>query len=964
MILESVKNGPLLWPTVEENGVTRQKKYSELSATEAIQAECDVKASNIILQGLPPEVYALVSNHKVAKELWERIQLLMQGTSLTKQERKCKLYDEFNKFAYKNGESLRDFYLRFSLLLNDMNIYNMKLEQFQVNTKFLNTLPPEWNKFVTNVKLVRDLHITNVDQLHAYLGQHEYHANGVRIMHERTSDQLASVANHQMTKLPYQTHQQLPTYSISTISLIIPVFLVWITISFFTGNIGLLFCYNCKGEGHMSKQCTKPKRKRDEAWCKDKKLKAHSMSSPTMPLIKPMIWMLMTLTENSKESNLSSRTIIVEVPKELPKVSMVNSSLKKLKFHLASFDVAVEQHFIEKNKFQDKMKDVLKENERLLEQAISTDIVNIFVNNSFSQQSAPTFDQLFEINDLKAQSQEKDTVIMKLKERIKSLRALKDTLSKLKGKAVVNEAVTLHPIDLEFLKIDVAPLAPKLRNNKTAHYDYLKHTQEETATLREIVENERLLNPLSTCLDYVCKYAKRIQELLIILKQTCPSINDLGVNLLSSTSGSQPQGNTKKDRIQQTQSIAKKNKLEDHPSNHMTGDRSQLINFVHKFLRTVKFGNDHVAKVMGYGDYKIRNVTISKVYFMEGLGHNLFSVRQFCDSDLEVAFRQHTCFIRNLDGVDLLTRSRGNNLYTLSLGDMMASSPICLLSKASKTKSWLWHRCLSHLNFGAINHLARQGLVRGLLRLNLKKIISVLHVQWAKVPVHRIRTDNGTEFVNQTLREYYEQAEAVATACYTQNRSIIRVRHGKTPYDLFHNKLHGLSFLHVFGALCYPTNDCKNLGKLQPKADIGIFIGYAPTKKAFRIYNRRARRIVETIHVDFEELKEINDWDLLFQPLFDELLSAPPSVDSSAPEVIAPIAEVIPPVQAESTSSPSSTIVDQDAPSHSKSQITPETQSPVIPQDVKEDIHDIEVAHMENDPLFSVLIPEVASAQS
>ncbi|GJX65876.1 hypothetical protein Tco_0300219 [Tanacetum coccineum] len=178
-----------------------------LSATEAIQVDCDIKATNIILQGLPPEVYALVSNHKVAKELWARIQLLMQGTSLTKQERECKLYDEFDKFAYKKGETLREFYLRFSLLLNDMNIYNMKLEQFQVNTKFLNTLPPEWSKFVTDVKLVRDLHTTNVDQLHAYLGQHEFHANEVRLMHERNSDPLALVATHQMTQSPYQTHQ-------------------------------------------------------------------------------------------------------------------------------------------------------------------------------------------------------------------------------------------------------------------------------------------------------------------------------------------------------------------------------------------------------------------------------------------------------------------------------------------------------------------------------------------------------------------------------------------------------------------------------------------------------------------------------------------------------------------------------------------------------------------------------------
>ncbi|GKE92364.1 integrase, catalytic region, zinc finger, CCHC-type containing protein, partial [Tanacetum coccineum] len=152
-------------------------------------------------------------------------------------------------------------------------------------------------------------------------------------------------------------------------------------------------------------------------------------------------------------------------------------------------------------------------------------------------------------------------------------------------------------------------------------------------------------------------------------------------------------------------------------SKHMTGDRSQLTNFVNKILGIVKFKNDHVAKILGYGDYHIGNVTISRVYYMEGHGHNLFFVGQFCDSNREVAFRQHTCFIGNLEGVDLLTGSRGNNLYTLYLRDMLASSPICLLSKASKTKSLLWHRRLSHLKFGAINHLARHGLVRGLPKL-------------------------------------------------------------------------------------------------------------------------------------------------------------------------------------------------------------------------------------------------------
>ncbi|GKA72013.1 retrovirus-related pol polyprotein from transposon TNT 1-94 [Tanacetum coccineum] len=156
-------------------------------------------------------------------------------------------------------------------------------------------------------------------------------------------------------------------------------------------------------------------------------------------------------------------------------------------------------------------------------------------------------------------------------------------------------------------------------------------------------------------------------------------------------------------------------------SKYMTRNRSQLINFISKFLGTARFGNDKIANIMGYKDYQLGNVMISRVYYVEGLGYNFFSVGQFYDSDLEVAFHKHTCHIRDLEGVDLLKGSRGSNLYTLSLENMMSTSPICLLSKASKTKSWLWHRRLSHLNFDYITQLAKQGMVRGLPRLKFQK---------------------------------------------------------------------------------------------------------------------------------------------------------------------------------------------------------------------------------------------------
>ncbi|GJU27581.1 putative ribonuclease H-like domain-containing protein, partial [Tanacetum coccineum] len=444
-------------------------------------------------------------------------------------------------------------------------------------------------------------------------------------------------------------------------------------------------------------------------------------------------------------------------------------------------------------------------------------------------------------------------------------------------------------------------------------------------------------------------------------------------------------------------------------SKHMTEDRSQLTNFVNKFLGTVKFENDRVAKILGYGDYQIGNVTISRVYYVEGLRHNLFSVGQFCDSNLEVAFCQHTYFIRNLEGVDLWTGSRGNNLYTLSLGDMMTSSPICLLPKDSKTMSWLWHRCLSHLNFGAINHLARHGLVRGLPKLkfekdhlcsicamgkskkkphkpkskdtnqeklyllhmdlcgpicvasvNGKKYILIIvddysRLTWAKC----LRTDNGTEFVNQTLHEYYEKVgishETSVAHSPQQNGVVERCK----------------SSVILMGRS--NSYRIENLGKLQPKADIDFdeltAMASEHSSSGPVLHEMTPTTISSGLMPNPPPSTPFvppsrTDWDLLFQLLFDELLNPLSNVDRPSPKIIAPIAEVVAPKPTASTGSPSSTTVDQDAPSPSNSQSTPETQSPVISNDVEEENHDLDVAHMNNDPLFSIPIPENNSEAS
>nr|GEY53850.1 retrovirus-related Pol polyprotein from transposon TNT 1-94 [Tanacetum cinerariifolium] len=259
-------------------------------------------------------------------------------------------------------------------------------------------------------------------------------------------------------------------------------------------------------------------------------------------------------------------------------------------------------------------------------------------------------------------------------------------------------------------------------------------------------------------------------------------------------------------------------------SKYMTGNLKLLINFVEKFLGTVKFRNDQIAPILGYGDLVQRAVTIKRVYFVEGMNHNLFSVGQFYDADLEVAFRKSTYFIRDLKGNDLLTGFRGTDLYSITLQNSNSPNPICLMAKETLSQAWLWHRRLSHLNFDTINLLSKNDIVVGLPKLKFikdhlyssyelgkakrksfhskltqssKRRLHLLHIDlcgpmrvasingkryvytWThflrskdetpevlidflrlvqrglQAQVRVVRTDKGTEFLNQTLHAYF-----------------------------------------------------------------------------------------------------------------------------------------------------------------------------------------------------------------
>nr|GEU75481.1 integrase, catalytic region, zinc finger, CCHC-type, peptidase aspartic, catalytic [Tanacetum cinerariifolium] len=471
MILELVENGQLIWPTIEENGVTGIKKYAELSAAEKIQADCDMKATNIILQ--------------------------------------------------------------------------VKMERFQVNTKFLNSLPPEWSKFVTDVKLVKDLHTTNFDKLHAYLEQHELHPN---------EGHSATSLRETRSKLFQTSYKSNATSS--------------------GGNNDKAMLAEAQEAGQIldEEQLTQDLDTYD-FYCDD----VSNAKAVLMANISNYGFDVISVVPHSETylSDMENQKAL----KELPKVSLVNESLKKLKLHLANFDKVGEYVNMERKrnescdkcsnvdakllKSQNAHSDLLKSYSQLEKHCISLELLiplnqEIFQKDeSWNNQNALEIPEFFKNNDLKAQIQDKDTTICKLKEIIKLMRE--------KSK---EENVSYDDCEMETKNVELKNSVAKL-----------------------LSENERLCKDINHVKHVFKEQYDSIKktQLLVYVRDTCPNANNLSAKKVDAT----PKNNVKKVRL---------SKLYSGCSKHLTGNRSQLMNFVSKFLGTVRFRNDHIARIIGDND--------------------------------------------------------------------------------------------------------------------------------------------------------------------------------------------------------------------------------------------------------------------------------------------------------------------------------------------------------------------------
>nr|GEU47457.1 retrovirus-related Pol polyprotein from transposon TNT 1-94 [Tanacetum cinerariifolium] len=1095
----------------KENGPERPRVYSDLYPKEKDRYNADIRATNILIQGLPKDIYTLINHYTDAKDIWDNVKMLLEGSELTKEDPESQLYDDFKHFRHNQGETIHAYYVWFAKLINDMRNIKMTMSRMQLNSKFVNNMLPEWSRFVTIVKLNRGLRDSNYDQLYAYLKQHEAHANENKMLLDQftqhTVDPLANVQgqlNQGQGNNPRGRGTAGYGGAHNRVGNANP------------GQARQVKFYNCNSIGHIARNCTQPNHLQNSNYFKDKMLlmqaqkngvaldeeqllflagrqdntvdedvdeqpvqdlalnvynvfqaddcDAFDFDVDEAPTVQTMFMVnlssadpvydeagpsydsdILSEADYMSDSNMipydqyvkdnmvsGVQSNVSSVPNDAymmiyndmyePHAQFVSKTSRNtvvdnlLTAKLATYKEQVElyerrarnfgkgtssvklqlastinhnklmveevtslkkdfkqkenkylEYFLDMKSLKEKVEDRLFKQDQSLQTVHMLCIPNPYYNElnkvsigyknpsclTRAKQVQPalyngheiiknnhvlaivhnTEDtlEIAEITRRKMNDKMKDPKYVKHKVKIAPHDYSKENflatftpqkqltpeqifwsqdLIKIKIKALKEQTTTSRPIkaltvftkmhvantiveahclkleaeisnlrdkshndnhnelvnrfsNLEVLApgkyaIDVEPIPSRLRNNREAHLDYIRNLKKSVETIREIVEEAKVVRPLDSSIISACRYTKHSQKLLEYAIGTCPQ---------DSHQRDKKHAPTPLIRKKQVTFAEHCDTSNSNTHKHVVKLNTQKTNVPVPPSIGVKRCTDASGSQPRSNTKKIGSRQL-KAYYVEGLGHDQFSIGQFCDSDLEVAFRKNSCYVRDTDGVELIKGSRGSNLYSISVEDMMKSFPICLLSKASKNKSWLWHRRLNHLNFGTINDLARKNLVRGLPRLKFEKdhlcsacqlgkskkhthkpktentnleVLNTLHIDLCG-PM-RVKTINGKKYILVIVDDYSRftwvkflrskdetlEAEALATACYTQNRSLIHTRHNKTPYELVHNKKPDLTFFRVFGALCYPINNSEDLEKLQPTTDIGIFIGYAPT---------------------------------------------------------------------------------------------------------------------------------------
>ncbi|GJR79062.1 retrovirus-related pol polyprotein from transposon TNT 1-94 [Tanacetum coccineum] len=890
-----------------------------------------------------------------AQKMQERIRRLMYGSEKNKHVIHSQLMNEFDKFVAKERESLDSVYERLSTLVNVMDRNDVCPLKVSINTKFLNSLQPEWSKYVTLTRQNKDLSDVEYDLLYDTLLQFEPHVHvskAKRVV--KNHDPLAIIAySSQSHASPSYSHSPQPYYVTHPSSVV---------------DYEEDYQRELQGDAQEDKLTTSmmETNRNQAANAGNGPVQQNDESNQIVQRV-PQTESNMLLamkdeaggTLNEEENDFMLDNAYGDETLEELTVDLAKKAFKARENSYLEDIVDLEEKLSSHGRIVYKIVGLGYQNPERLKKAIAAQpkiydgerlqSTKLIIDSPDSEETLEDAEQTYfstlstfnvssesskEILDLPTPKMPNESKLVKqfdkMDKAILTLRSdIDDTILENQRRIYIDDESFNSVRRPESKDTKSKKRVLKNTNDKSMSTNVLKFSscvsvcsnKRETMNSTVCQSNANVLkakttNVVNDGLNIVCVSCGK--DVFMPSHKKCVAHYALTIDSRVKRALFTSLIAAKSRNLRATSLVVKSSGC----SKHMTGNLQLLRNFVEKFIGTIRFGNDHFAAITGYGDYVQGNLTICHVYYVEGLGHNLFSVGQFCDGDLEVAFRSNTCYVWNLEGEDLLTSSGDSNLYTIFISKLVTSSPVCLMSKATSTKSWKWHQRLSHQNFACEQGKRKKASFPPKLVQSTESKLELIHMDLCgpmrvankapnmiinfitqiqrslKAQVLKVRHDNGIEFKNEKLLMFYAKlgithntstvrtpqqnsvverrnhtlveaartmliflktpeflwAEAIATACFTQNHSLVHTRYNKTHYELIKGKKSNVQYFHVLGYLCYPTNNRDDLGKMKPKAYIGIFIGSSESSRGFRIYNRQTKMIMETIHVKFDEL--------------------------------------------------------------------------------------------------------------
>ncbi|GJS23022.1 ribonuclease H-like domain-containing protein [Tanacetum coccineum] len=815
---------PTARTTTNADGTSTSMIPGAVTTEEKTQKKNDVKARSMLLMALPNEHLLTFNQYKDAKALFDAIQTRFGGNDATKKTQKTLLKQRYENFNAPSTESLDSIFNRIQKIISQLAILGENISQEDLNLMFSRSLPFEWNTHVVVWRNKPDLDTMSFDDLYTNFKIVEQERIGKKI-----TINGSDIAGYDKSKVE---------------------------------------CFNCHKMGHFARECKSLRNQESRPRNHDNGNRNQDSSRRTVNVEETSSKAIVAIDGADSEvynDKTCSNTCLKSFETLKTQLDNLRVEFNKSEFNLATYkrgliftlpiidlsNSGLEefQHHEFKSYGPKASKSVCVDTSNEVKKTYDTPLVEELVSEKEKQTVFPTKIEFVKQQDKTARKPVK-----------------------------VNYNYTTNRTHPNAQR----NMVPRAGLMKTGLKPFKTARTVNTALPKSTVFSAKPIQKVNTAKTQAVNIAR--PKAVNTARPNSAVVNTVRANQANAVKASACWGNPPTDD---------QGNVDCGCSRHMTGNISYLSDFQEFDGGYVTFGGGvRGGKITGKGTHKTGKLDFQDVYFVKELQFNLFSVSQMCDKKNCVLFTDTACFVLSPDfklqdeSQILLKIPRKNNIYSVDMKNIVPKESLtCLVSKATLDEPMLWHMRLGHVNFKTINILVNDNLVRGLplkhfendqtcvacLKGKQHKALSskdetsgILKIFITKIEniadkkVKIIRCDNGTEFKNRVMNEFYEKKGIKRES---SNRIIIVKPYNKTPYELFRGRTPALSFMRPFGCHVSILNTLDHLGKFDGKSDDGYFVGYSLTSKAFRVYNIRTKRVEENLHIRFLEDKPIVSGD-------------------------------------------------------------------------------------------------------